>query len=182
MLFPSGHFELLSQSTEHIDTKEMVYRMLITTNRGKTFAFRGVKYIKNNSFGETGLDDTTTLFVTVYQGKNFSGNPVGTATLYVTLHNFMKQLKTVEITHTHSKVEKLKWTSRFTAFFSGSLWEIYSPITTKKTVLDLNAPPRIKRPLRLNGKLPEAYKCITKDKVWNILNMIRDRINLCVSP
>ena len=145
----------------------MVYRMILNGSRGKRFAFRGVKYVKNNSFGETGLDDTTTLFVTVYQGKSFSGKPVGAATLYVTLPNFMKQLRTVEITHTDSKVEKLKWMSRFSSFFSGSLWDVYSPITTKKTVFDLDAPPRIKRPLRLNGKLPEVHKCITKDKVWH---------------
>lgn len=139
--------------------------MIPHESRGKRFAFRGVKYVKNNSFGETGLDDTTTLFFTVYQGKTFSGKPVGTATLYVTLPNFTKQLRTVEITHTDSKVEKLKWMSCFSSFFSGSLWEVYGPITTKKTAFDRDAPPRIKRPLRLNGKLPQVHKCITKDKV-----------------
>ena len=165
-IFVAGHFKLLSRSTEHIDTKEMVYRMILTGSFFKTYAFHGIKYIKGDSFGETGLDDTTTMFVTVYQGKTFSGNPVGTATLYITLPNFLKQLQTVEITHTKSKVEKLKWMSRFVNFFAGSLWEVYSPITLKKAVFDLNAPPRVKRPLRLNGSYPEIHKCITKDKVF----------------
>ena len=160
-----GHFQFLSQSTEHIDTKEMVHRMVLTGVRGKTFSFRGVKYVKNDSFGETGLDDTTTLFVTVYKGSNFSGKPVGNAKLFVTLPNFKKQLDAMEITNTNSKAEKLKWMSNFIAFFTGSLWEIYSPITTKKSKFDLHAPPRMKRPLRLNGKHPEVHKCITKDKV-----------------
>ena len=146
----------------------MVYKMILNGNRGKTFAFKGVKYIKKDSFGETGLGDTTVLFVTVYQGKTYSGKSVGTATLYVTLPNFTKLLANMEITHTKSKVEKLECMSRFVSFFSGSLSEVYSPITAKKTVFDLNAPPRIKRPLRLNGNLPEVHKCITKDKARDL--------------
>ena len=146
----------------------MLYRMILTGIRGKTFSFRGVKYVKNDSFGEVGLEDTTTLFVTVYQGKNFSGKPVGNGKLFVTLPNFMKQLAATEITNTQSKVEKLKWESRFYDFFIGSLLDIYSPVTTKKGHFDLDAPPRIKRPLRLNGKNPEVHRCVTKDKVWAI--------------
>ncbi|XP_078381781.1 uncharacterized protein LOC144664495 isoform X2 [Oculina patagonica] len=164
MTITGGHFQFLNQSTEHIDTKELVYKMILTGIRGKTFSFHGIKYVKNNHFGETGLDDTTILFVTVYQGKNFSGKPVGKGKLFVTLPNFMKQLAVIEITHTDSKAEKLKWKSRFVAFFTGSLLDVYSPVTTKKSRFDLNAPPRIKRPLRLNGKHPEVHKCITQDK------------------
>jgi len=143
----------------------MVYKMILTGIRGKTFSFDGIKYVKNDSFGEIGLGDTTTLFVTIYNGNKFSGKPVGKAKLFVTPPNFMKQLAATEVTHTESKMEKLKWVSRFCAFFTGSLLDIYSPVTTKKTHFDLNAPPRMKRPLRLNGKHPEVYKCITKDKV-----------------
>lgn len=143
----------------------MVYKMVLTGIRGKTFSFDGIKYVKNNSFGEIGLEDTTTLFVTIYQGNKFSGKPVGKAKLFVTLPNFMKQLATTEVTHTDSKMEKLKWVSRFCAFFTGSLWDIYSPVTTRKAPFDPNAPPRIKRPLRLNGGHPEVHKGITKDKV-----------------
>lgn len=70
-----GRFQFLNQSTEHIDTKEMVYKMILTGIRGKSFSFYGKKYVKNNSFGEIGLEDTTTLFVTIYQGKKLSGKP-----------------------------------------------------------------------------------------------------------
>lgn len=161
-----GHFQFLKQSSEAIDTKEMVYKMILTGVRGKTFSFDGIKLVKNNSFGEIGLEDTTTLFVTIYQGNKFSGKPVGKAKLFVTFPNFMKQLAATEVTHTESKMEKLKWISRFCAFFTGSLLDIYSPVTTKETYrFDLNAPPRKKRPLRLNGKHPEVHNCITKDKV-----------------
>lgn len=160
-----GRFQFLNQSTEHIDTKEMVYKMILTGIRGKSFSFYGKKYVKNNSFGEIGLEDTTTLFVTIYQGKKLSGKSVGKGKLFVTFPNFMKQLSATEVTNTDSKMEKLKWVSRFCAFFTGSLLDIYSPVTTKKTHFDLNAPPRLKRPLRLHGRHPEVHKCVTKDKV-----------------
>lgn len=143
--------------------------MILTGRSRETFKFDGIKHIKADSFGEVGLHDTTTLFVTVYQRKSFSWNQVGTATLYITLPNFVKQLRTTEITHTSSKIEKLKWMARFVTFFAGSLWEVYSPITTKKNAFDPNAPPRMKRPLRLNGKHPEIHKCLTKDKVSSCL-------------
>ena len=163
-----GHFQLLNQSTEHIDTKELLYKMVLSGLRGNIFSFHGIKYVKNDSFGETGLKDTTVLFVTVYQGRNFSGKPVGYGKLFVTLPNFLKQLANIEITNTTSKSERLKWTSNLYAFFLGGIWDIYSPVTTKKRHFDLDAPPRVKRPLRLNGKLAEVFKFITKDRVWTI--------------
>ncbi|XP_022797350.1 uncharacterized protein LOC111335634 [Stylophora pistillata] len=164
MTINEGHFQLLNQSTEHIDTKELLYKMILTGFRGKIFSFHGIKYVKSDSFGETGLKDTTVLFVTVYQGKAFSGKPVGYGKLFVTLPNFLRQLSNIEITNTTSRYERLKWTANLYAFFLGGLWEIYSPVTAKKRHFDLHAPPRLKRPLRLNGKLPEVFKCITKDK------------------
>ncbi|KAJ7355016.1 hypothetical protein OS493_028683 [Desmophyllum pertusum] len=87
MTVTDGHFQIMSQSTEHIDTKELLYTMILTGIRGKTFSFRGI-----------------------------------------------------------------------------NLLDIYSPVTTKKGHFDLDAPPRVKRPLRLNGKNPEVHRCVTKDK------------------
>lgn len=139
--------------------------MVLTGDRGKEYFFEGVKYIHKDHFGETGLKDTTTLFVKVYpRGKN-DKEPLGKGILYMTLSNFAKQLATIEITNTQSKREKVHWISQFCGFFAKTIWDVYGPTSWCDKYFNPDAPPRKKRPLKLNGCIPEMYNCITKDKV-----------------
>lgn len=141
----------------------MIYKMTLTGDFGRKFFFEGVKYVHKDRFGETGLKDTTTLFVTISQHSKTE--PLGKATLYITASNFAKQLATMEITNTNSKLEKLKWTARFGEFFAKTIWNVYGPTSSFDVYFNPDAPPRKKRPLRLRGCIPEVYKCPTEDKV-----------------
>ena len=162
-LFLVGHFQLFSTSKENVDTKNMVYKMTLNGDGGRQFSFEGVKYVHKDHFGETGLKDTTTLFVKIFRlGKE---EPLGNATLYITAANFAKQLETMEIINTHSTCEELYWMARFGAFFAKTLWDVYSPVSSFDKYFDPDAPPRKKRPLRLHGCLPEVFNCTTEDKV-----------------
>ncbi|KAL9984027.1 hypothetical protein ACROYT_G006282 [Oculina patagonica] len=165
MTISQGQFKLFSKSAEHVETKEMVYKMILTGHKGQQFAFKGVKLIHKDHVGEIGLSDTTTLFVTIYSGTTFWGIPVGRAKLFISLPNFAKQLATLEVTNTESRLKKLKWISRFGSFFARTIWESYGPVTSKEYLLSPSAPIRKKRPLQLNGATPEVYKCVTEDKV-----------------
>ncbi|XP_078359087.1 uncharacterized protein LOC144643643 isoform X2 [Oculina patagonica] len=165
MTISQGVFKLFSKSADHVETKEMVYKMILTGHKGQQFAFEGVKLIHKDHVGEIGLSDTTTLFVTIYPGTKFRGNPVGRAKLFISLPNFAKQLATLEVTNTKSRLKKLKWISRFGSFFARTIWESYGPVTSKDYLLNPSAPIRKKRPLQLNGATPEVYKCVTEDKV-----------------
>ena len=162
LLFLLGHFQLFSTSKDRVDTKEMVYKMTLTGDGGRRYSFDGVKYIHKDHFGETGLKDTTTLFVKIFQLDK--KELLGKATLYITAPNFAKQLETMEIINTNSKSEKLKWMARFGAFFSKTLWDVYGPVSRDK-YFNPDAPPRKKRPLKLNGCIPKVYSCTTEDKV-----------------
>lgn len=157
-----GHFQLFSTSKDYVDTKEMIYKMTLTGDFGRKFFFDGVKYVHKDHFGETGLKDTTTLFVTISQPSK--AEPLGKATLYITAPNFAKQLATMEITNTNSKLEKLKWTTRFSEFFAKTIWNVYGPTSSCDVYFNPDAPPRKKRPLNLHGCIPEVYKCPTEDK------------------
>ncbi|KAL9984021.1 hypothetical protein ACROYT_G006275 [Oculina patagonica] len=165
MTISQGQFKLFSKSADHVETKEMVYKMILTGHKGQQFAFQGVKLIHKDHAGEIGLSDTTTLFVTIYSGTTFWGIPVGRAKLFISLPNFAKQLATLEVTNTKSRLKKLKWISRFGSFFARTIWESYGPVTSKEYLLSPSAPIRKKRPLQLNGATPEVYKCVTEDKV-----------------
>ena len=161
----TGEFKLFSKSADHVETKEMVYNMILTGYRGQQFAFHGVKLIHKDHAGEIGLSDTTTLFVTIYSGTKFRGNPVGSAKLFISLPNFARQLATLEVTNTKSEIKKLKWISRFGSFFARTIWETYGPVTSKDYLMNPSAPIRKKRPLQLNGAIPVVHKCITEDEV-----------------
>ena len=164
-LYSTGEFKLFSKSTDHVETKEMVYNMILTGHRGQQFAFQGVKLIHKDHAGEIGLSDTTTMFVTIYSGTRFRGNPVGKAKLFISLPNVARQLATLEVTNTKSRLKKLKWISRFGSFFVRNIWKTYGPVTSKDYLLNPSAPIRKKRPLQLNGITPVVHKCITEDKV-----------------
>ena len=141
----------------------MIYKMTLTGDFGRKFFFEGVKYVHKDHFGETGLKDTTTLFVTIFQHNK--REPLGKATLYITAPNFAKQLATIEITNTNNKLEKLKWKTRFSEFFAKTIWNVYGPTSSCDVYFNPDAPPRKKRPLNLHGCIPEVYKCPTEDKV-----------------
>lgn len=165
MTVSEGNFQLFRSAKELENTKEMVYKMVLTGDQGKIFSFHGVKIIHKDHFGETGLRDTTVLFVKIYQGGHFAaGDILGTATLYITFLNFAKQLATLEITNTRSIREKLHWTSKFGAFFAKTIWNVYGPgVAASKLHFKNDAQPRQRRPLRLNGCKPELHKCTTSD-------------------
>lgn len=134
----------------------------------KMFFFDGIKYVKNNFFGEIGFGDIMILFVIIYQGNKFFGKFVGKVIFFVIFFNFMKQLVVIEVMYIESKMVKLKWVLWFCFFFIGSFLDIYSFVMIKKIYFDFNVFLRMKRFFWLNGKYLEVYKCIIKDKVFVI--------------
>ena len=87
-----GVFKLMRDSKEQIDGKEMIYLMVLNSEEGEQYYFYGIKYIHLDSVGETGLYDTTTLFVTIYKGQDDSGEQVAKGELKMKFTDFAKQL------------------------------------------------------------------------------------------
>ena len=146
-----------------VDAKEMVYDMALSSVEGDNYYFYGRKIIKDDEFAETGLEDTTTLFTKIYKGENSQGPLLAEGVLKMKFFDFMKQLKTIEIIGTDSSMEKIKWRTKFSNFFSKELWDTYSGFSDARK-FDPDAPPREKRDLTVKI-VPEIYKCVTEDKV-----------------
>ena len=151
-------------STEIVDAKEMLYKFKLISAENETYRFDGKKIIKADKVGETGLTDTTTLFVDIYDGDEANVVSLATGVLKIAFRDFSKQLDTMEIINTESQMEKIKWKGKFGKFFASTLWHTYSGFS-ECTYLDPNAPPRKKRPLRLGNVIPVMYKVFTKDNV-----------------
>ena len=168
-----GRFALLSDDPERLDTTNMIYEMTLTADDGRSFSFRGVKYVHD----DRGLDlwsDTTTLFVelTDIEGSDGAdGTLAYRGLLRIALSDFAKQLTTIDVTGAASKIEALQAKARFGRFFAGSLFDTYGDVFARPSVFDPDAPPRRRRPLRADP--PRIHYMFTSDGVQLMLTRYR---------
>lgn len=122
-----GVFNLFAQDAADPGTRLMRYRMKLASVDGDRYSFDGFKRIHD----ERGLDmwaDTTTLFITVYEGDDDSGRVVGKGILHIRPQDFMKQMTTMRVRNALTPRQQLALTGRFGAFFTGSLRDVYGAI------------------------------------------------------
>ncbi len=149
-----GEFNLFIVDPDSVNTRRMVYRMKMTTDEGKIYYFEGFKLVHN----DPGFDlwtDTTTLYITVYEGDSPNSPVLGQGILKILPADFLHQMSTLQVTNATSFKEQLEQTARFGHFFAGALFDIYSGIFAKPTVFNPDAPPRKKRTLRVDA--PQVY-------------------------
>lgn len=157
-----GIFNLFVEYPEDVDTRRMRYRMKLRSQEGKDFYFTGFKIIKD----DPGIDlwsDTTTLYITVYEGGNDQAPILGKGILKIRVTDFMKQMTTLKVTHAETLSERLKYTAKFGQLFAGALFDTYGGIFVGQHYFNPDAPPRKKRPLRVSA--PEVYDFKTQDNV-----------------
>jgi cholesterol oxidase len=119
-----GAFNLFITDPAKPEAKLMRYRMKLTAEDGKRYFFDGFKRIED----DPGLDmwaDTTTLFVTVYEGDDDSGTVAGRGILHIHPRDFMRQMTTMRVRNAVSARQRLALTGRFGAYFTGSLHDVY---------------------------------------------------------
>lgn len=157
-----GIFNLFVRDDENVDTKKMIYRMLITAQDGKATYFEGFKSIHD----DPGLDlwsDTTTLYITLYEGRDATAPVLGKGILKILPLDFAKQMTTMKVNHAKDTAERLKYLSKFGTFFAGSLFNTYGAVLTGLNYLNPDAAPRKKRALR--APAPEVHDFKTEDDV-----------------
>jgi len=160
MTVSQGVFQLFAEDQEHVGTRRMNYRMNLSAEDGRQYFFDGFKSVHH----DRGIDlwpDTTTLFITVYNGKDATGQVVAKGILKIEPADFATQMTTLKITNAKTTKERLEATARFGAFFSGILFETYGGVLAKPTVFDPDVHPRKKRPLRVGA--PEVHVCTPSD-------------------
>lgn len=155
-----GRFNLFVRDPDVVGARRMCYRMKLTDEDGRTWFFDGYKLIHN----DRGLDpwpDTTTLYITVYDGENAAASVHGKGILRILPENFARQLTTTQATNARTSKEKLEAIARFGRFFSGVLFETYGGGLAPLNVFNPDAPPRAKRPLSVGE--PEVHVIKTDD-------------------
>jgi cholesterol oxidase len=149
-----GRFNLFITDPNHVEGKNMKYRMKLAATDGAEYYLDGFKVIHH----EHGLDmwpDTSTLYITVYRGGAPSQDVLGKGILNIAPTDLMKQLTTMRALNAKDAEERLQTVAAFGKYFAGTLWNVYGGIAVGETVFDPEAPPRKKRPLR--APAPEVH-------------------------
>ena len=158
-----GTFNLFTVDPDRVDTTNMRYRMRLTDESGKVYYFEGFKVVHDDALGADMWADTTTLYVTVYEGADASGPVVGKGVLRISPDDFARQMTTMKVTNARNLRERLEATARFGRHFAKALFDTYGGVLNKPSAFNPGAPPRKKRQLRVSA--PEVHFFNTGDGV-----------------
>jgi cholesterol oxidase len=119
-----GQFNYFLLDRDRVETKRMQYKMRISSVEGKSFYFYGFKVIHDDK-GVDSWSDTTTLYITLYEGENEQGCVLGKGILRIPIASFMRQLTTMQVTNAKGLTERWGAMMKFGRFFGGQLVDTY---------------------------------------------------------
>jgi|SRR5580658_2817204 cholesterol oxidase len=125
-----GLFNLFFVDPAHVDTRNMRYRMQVTTEEGNTYFFDGFKVI-NDSSVLNAWKQNTTLYVTLYDGRDANAAVLGKGILRISPEDFARQMTTMKAVNAATLADRVKAVARFGEFFAGVLWQHYGGILSK---------------------------------------------------
>ncbi|WP_224995724.1 GMC family oxidoreductase N-terminal domain-containing protein [Cesiribacter sp. SM1] len=117
-----GRFNLFVPSKLQANTLNMNYSMRLHTIDSRQYFFEGYKEIIDNK-GFDVWSDTSTLYITVYEGEDNSGQVVGKGVLNILPEDFAKQITTMKALHAANKLEAAKALKNFGTFFGKNVFE-----------------------------------------------------------
>lgn len=162
LMVAEGIFNLFVDYEQEFNTKRMKYALPMLSKEGKRYFMDGYKQIDETN-GPKIWPETSTLYITIYEGENAQGKTLGKGILHILPMDFMKQMTTMKPVNASSMKERLEATYKFGKFFAGSLWDVYGGVLKKSEYFDPKAPARKKRPLRVGA--PEVHPFVTEDGV-----------------
>jgi cholesterol oxidase len=170
LIVTNGTFQLLAVDPDDGRARRMTYRMPARSRDGRDYFLHGFKRIRDDR-GFDVWSDTTTLFVTVHEGRSEDGPVVGRGVLRIHTRDFARQLRTFRVTNAGGIARRLKATAAFGRFFAGSLYDTYGGVLAPRSTLDPEAAPRVRR--ELVTEPPEVHVFPTDDGVS--LRLVRYR-------
>ncbi|WP_144155710.1 GMC family oxidoreductase N-terminal domain-containing protein [Paraburkholderia sp. BCC1885] len=148
MTIADGQFNLFVVDKDEVDRRNMDYRMTLEAVEGTRYFLTGQKIITHSSLLEL-WPQTNTLYAEIRASAAADAALIGTATLIITPENFLRQMRTIEVTNAPDLETRLEWTLKFGKFFGGVLFTEYGGVAAPLQFLsEDNAKPRLKRALR----------------------------------
>ena len=154
-----GTFQVFVSEHDPLAAREMRYRLTVRSQEGPSYCLRGDKFIHAGSVLHL-WTETTTLYVSVYEGDSPGGRLLGRGAAHASTEDFARQCRTLEITHAGEEGERLAALVRFGRFLNGVLFDTYGPVAAGPHIFS-PAAPRRKRALRVAA--PEVHFFPTTD-------------------
>jgi len=120
----NGVFNLFITDKSDDSRKKMNYTAELLSEEGKSYYFEGFKDVFNDHVVDA-WKDTTTLFISVYEGNNSQGPLLGKGKLVIKVADLLRQLRTVKAIHPKSKGDGISAIATFGKFFAGNVYETY---------------------------------------------------------
>jgi cholesterol oxidase len=156
-----GAFHLFVQNIDDVETRNMVYRVRMSSEEGRSFFLEGFKVIRDQGILNI-WRDTTTLFITV-RNADEAETVHGKGILTIQPADLGRQLSTMRAINAESLDERLRALTRFGEFFSKMLFQIYGGAFAARENMGTVSAARERRALRVSA--PQVYCFETADKV-----------------
>jgi cholesterol oxidase len=162
-----GTFQLFDDDPTKVETKRMWYRLVLTAEDGRVYDFVGYKLIHGQGVKDM-WSDTTTLFFTV--SERGGDARVARGILRLGVIDFIRLLRTIEITSTARATDRVRYLQDFLRVFLGVLWHTYAGVLD----LDHDFRPLEEPPARrLRAPDPERHEVATRDGARILLTRYR---------
>lgn len=86
-----GVFNLFEQMPSPPDTRHMIYSMVLSSEEGQAYYFKGYKLVKNDPNALDIWPDTSTLYVSIYRGTDDQAPLLGKAVMHIEPADFAVQ-------------------------------------------------------------------------------------------
>lgn len=153
----NGVFRLMRRSDEQVETRLFEYLMTLTARDGRSYDFKGVKYVHDDRRADL-VADTTTLFIDLVETKN-AGN-AARGILRIKPLDFAKQVRTLKAIGGTSHIDRANAVAKFGALFAGQLFDVYGDVFAPVRRFD---PDRARKKRGLRAGEPEVHGFTTAD-------------------
>ncbi len=158
-----GSFNLFQLFPNQVDVRHMNYRMRLTAEDGRHFFFSAFKSVPEDHSPLQIWHDTSTLYVTLYDGENQQAPVLASGVMHIRPSDFAVQMTTMKVTNASSNAQRLDALWRFGRHFAGVLWDSYGSVLAGEHYFDPQAPARKRRQLRVEAPTVHWFK--TEDGV-----------------
>lgn len=145
------------------ESRLMLYQFKMHDVAGREYFVGGFKVIQNASIVDV-WRDTTTLYMTVYDGQDWTAPVLGCGILRIAPVDFLKELTTFRVPTARNLVDQVLGVAKYGKFFAGTLYEHYGGLLTGPHYFEPeDEGPRPQR--KLSAPSPVVYPLVTGDNV-----------------
>jgi cholesterol oxidase len=163
MTVRDGYFHFLKVDPDRVETRQMVYRMRLTSDTGRSYFVWGVKEARNSLPWKCWGDLTTLYFAVVADGPDGQADPsLRLGILRLSGGDFLRQLSTIRTRPVRRFVERIDGPVRFLGAIVKIVRNLYGHLLADSIIATPDAPPprwpKRARPAPIPVQTPDGFR------------------------